>query len=67
MRNVYEHKPSDPEEDFTVQNIYTQERLVEIIVRHLLVHDYDDTNWTLICSILFDVLPSFCQDLKSLL
>lgn len=36
-------------------------------LRHRLVHDYDDTNWTLICSILYDVLPGFCQDLKSLL
>ena len=36
-------------------------------LRHRLVHDYDDTNWTLICSILFYVLPGFCQDLKSLL
>ena len=36
-------------------------------LRHRLVHDYDDTNWTLICSILFDVLPGFSQDLKCLL
>ena len=36
-------------------------------LRHRLVHDYDDTNWTLICSILYDVLPSFSQDLKNLL
>lgn len=35
-------------------------------LRHRLVHDYDDTNWTLICSILFDVLPGFLQDLKEL-
>ena len=36
-------------------------------LRHRLVHDYDDTNWTLICSILFNLLPGFCQNLKSLL
>ena len=35
-------------------------------LRHRLVHDYDDTNWSLICTILFDVLPGFCQDLKKL-
>ena len=35
-------------------------------LRHRLVHDYDDTNWSLICTILFDVLPRFCQDLKKL-
>ena len=28
-------------------------------LRHRLVHDYESTNWTLICSILFDVLPGF--------
>ena len=35
-------------------------------LRHRLVHDYDDTNWSLLCTILFDVLPGFCQDLKKL-
>ena len=35
-------------------------------LRHRLVHDYDDTYWSLICTILFDVLPGFCQDLKKL-
>ena len=35
-------------------------------LRHRLVHDYDDTNWTLICVILFDVLPGFLEDLKKL-
>ena len=35
-------------------------------LRHRLVHDYDDTNWTLICAIIFDVLPGFLQDLKNL-
>jgi len=28
-------------------------------LRHRLVHDYENTNWSLICSILFDVLPDF--------
>ncbi len=35
-------------------------------LRHRLVHDYDDTNWSLICTILYDVLPGFYQDLKKL-
>ncbi|MBR0267970.1 MAG: DUF86 domain-containing protein [Clostridia bacterium] len=35
-------------------------------LRHRLVHDYDDTNWTLMCAIIFDVLPGFLQDLKNL-
>ena len=35
-------------------------------LRHRLVHDYDDTNWTLICSILFEVLPEFSEQLKKL-
>lgn len=35
-------------------------------LRHRLVHDYDNTNWSLICSILFDVLPGFLSDLQAL-
>lgn len=35
-------------------------------LRHRLVHDYDDTNWTLMCAIIFDVLPGFLKDLKNL-
>lgn len=32
-------------------------------LRHRLVHDYDNTNWTLICTIVFEVLPKFYQDI----
>ena len=28
-------------------------------LRHRLVHDYDNTNWSLICTIIFEVLPEF--------
>lgn len=35
-------------------------------LRHRLVHDYENTNWTLICSILYDVLPGFLQEIKAL-
>lgn len=35
-------------------------------LRHRLVHDYENTNWNVICSILYDVLPSFLEVLKSL-
>ena len=35
-------------------------------LRHRHVHDYDLTNWSLICSIIFDVLPRFCQEIESL-
>ena len=35
-------------------------------LRHRLVHDYDDTNWSLICVILFDILPGFLKDLEAL-
>ncbi len=35
-------------------------------LRHRLVHDYDNTNWSLICSIIFEVLPQFCRDIESL-
>lgn len=33
-------------------------------LRHRLVHDYENTNWTLICSILFDVLPAFQKQIE---
>ena len=35
-------------------------------LRHRLVHDYESTNWVLICSILFDVLPSFLKQIQSI-
>lgn len=35
-------------------------------LRHRLVHDYENTNWSLICSIVFDVLPSFFNDVTAL-
>lgn len=35
-------------------------------LRHRLVHHYEDTNWTVICAIIFDVLPDFWEDLKKL-
>lgn len=34
-------------------------------LRHRLVHDYENTNWNLICSILYDVLPPFLDVLKN--
>lgn len=35
-------------------------------LRHRLVHHYEDTNWTVICAIIYDVLPSFLDELKKL-
>lgn len=35
-------------------------------LRHRLVHHYEDTNWTVICAIIFDVLPGFLEELKKL-
>jgi len=35
-------------------------------LRHRLVHHYADTNWTVICSIIYDVLPDFLNELKKL-
>ena len=35
-------------------------------LRHRLVHHDEDTNWTVICAIIFDVLPSFLDELKKL-
>ena len=33
-------------------------------LRHRLVHDYDNTNWSLICTILFDELPELLTALQ---
>lgn len=35
-------------------------------MRHRLVHDYDNTNWSLICTVIFEVLPDFLQELKAI-
>lgn len=35
-------------------------------LRHRLVHDYDNTNWGLICLIIFDVLPEFYQSVATI-
>ena len=35
-------------------------------LRHRLVHHYEDTNWTVICAIIYDILPTFLEDLKRL-
>jgi len=35
-------------------------------LRHRLVHHYEDTNWTVICAIIYDVLPKFPDELKHL-
>ena len=36
-------------------------------LRHRLVHDYDGTNWSIICDVVFDELPEFINQIKSLL
>ena len=35
-------------------------------LRHRLVHDYEYTNWNIVCDIIFDILPEFRKQLKSL-
>ena len=35
-------------------------------LRHRLVHDYENTNWSLICAVVFDVLPVFLQDIEEI-
>jgi len=36
-------------------------------LRHRLVHDYDNTNWSLICSVIFDILPGFLEEMKKII
>lgn len=35
-------------------------------LRHRLVHDYDNTNWSLICTIIFEVLPDFLTSVEAI-
>ena len=35
-------------------------------LRHRLVHDYDNTNWSLICTVIFDVLPDFLKSVEAI-
>jgi uncharacterized protein with HEPN domain len=35
-------------------------------LRHRLVHDYDNTNWSLICTIVFEVLPDFLESVREI-
>lgn len=35
-------------------------------LRHRLVHDYDNTNWGLICAIIFEVLPPFLESVNTI-
>ena len=36
------------------------------VLTHRLVHDYEYTNWNIVCDIIFDILPEFRKQLKSL-
>lgn len=36
-------------------------------LRHRLVHDYEGTNWSIICDVIFDDLPSFIENVDGLL
>ena len=54
LYNIGEHA-ANLSEDFKIAGL-----------RHRLVHHYEDTNWTVICAIIFDVLPSFLDELKKL-
>lgn len=35
-------------------------------LRHRLVHDYEGTNWNIIITVLYDVLPDFLAQLQSI-
>jgi len=35
-------------------------------LRYRLVHDYENTNWLLICEVLFHELPDFLTDVEQI-
>ena len=50
---------------FIIRLLVKGSKLHEVF-RHRLVHDYEDTNWSIICDIIFDVLPEFQKQLGEL-
>jgi uncharacterized protein with HEPN domain len=36
-------------------------------LRHRLVHDYDGTNWNIICDVVFDELPVLLSQVEQLI
>lgn len=55
-------KGFDPKDVF-----YIADELYDISgLRHRLVHDYDNTSWTIICDIVFSVIPEFKQQLEDI-
>lgn len=36
-------------------------------LRHRLVHDYENTNWSLICTVIFEILPDFLKSAEAIL
>lgn len=64
LYNIGEHV-SNLSDDFRARNADIP--WVKIAgLRHRLVHHYEDTNWTVICSIVFNVLPNFLKELDQL-
>ena len=50
-----------------VQNEHSTIPWIKIAgLRHRLVHHYEDTNWTVICAIIYDFLPKFLNELIQL-
>lgn len=35
-------------------------------LRHRLVHDYENTNWGLICTVIFEILPDFLRSVEAI-
>ena len=64
LYNIGEHVTNLPPE---FRNEHSTIPRVKIAgLRHHLVHHYEDTNWTVICTIIYDVLPKFLDKLKQL-
>ena len=54
-------------EQITPEKICNEETWIKIAgLRHRLVHHYEDTNWIVVCAIIFDVLPEFLEEIRDL-
>lgn len=63
LYNIGEHAYYLSEEYKNVHNDIPWAKISGL--RHRLVHDYENTNWSIISDIVFDVIPEFQKQLES--
>ena len=65
LHNIGEHAYQISDEFRSVHPAVPWSKIAGL--RHRLVHDYESTNWKLICSILYNVLPDFQKQIEAII